>query len=320
MRKTLNTIRILGIAVALLACVWGCSENTFEWKERSDPRIVSLVDDSLALLYNRRSYEKCRDGVGPLGYTDCTDGGSNEGLYLVNYKKKQPIYWGDTLDYAVNFMRGFYADSSVFFFVEDDEKFGFWKIGSKPKNLKNVMWRDPCEKDHGAETRYRPWKDGNILLIGARGCNYAVLDTATGWVSELSIDDKYAWFKECEDITYLDGREICLKAIYEDSRYGVWIYENGNKTDSLVWENAKWSIVSENNVKIAGGKVFLLDHPTRLLNRKSNSLNGWSLNIIRPLNPVSPMMRIDKIYSLFIDSMGVETNYEAEDLYVIKGR
>ena len=46
---------------------------------------------------------------------------------------------------------------------------------------------------------------------------------------------------------------IPVKAIYEDGRYGVRLYKNGRKTDSLVWENANWSIVSEDNVKIIGG-------------------------------------------------------------------
>lgn len=311
--------------VALLACigVWGCGDNTtFKWEDRSAPRVVSLVDDSLALLYNRRSYKKCDEGVGPLGYDDCIEGGSNDGLYLANYRKKQPIYWGDTLDYSVSFMRGFFRDSSVIFLMDDKRKFGFWKIGEKPTNVKSLKWVAPCNGYDGAKhTRFRPWKNGNVLLIGTKGCDYAVLDTSTGNVNQLTMDGEYAWLDECEDATYLDGDEICLKAIYEDGRYGVRLYKNGRKTDSLVWENANWSIVSEDNVKIIGGKWFLLDHPTRLLDGKSNPLNGWTLNVINPLNPVTPMIRMDKIYSSFIDSVGSEIKYDVDDdLYVVKGR
>ena len=65
----------------------------------------------------------------------------------------------------------------------------------------------------------------------------------------------------------------------------------------------------------------MLDHPTRLLDGKSNPLNGWTLNIINPLNPVTPMVRMDKIYSSFIDSVGSEIKYDVDDdLYVVEGR
>lgn len=308
---------ILALALASVS-MWGCTDDSFEWGKRSDPRIVSLVDDSLVLLYNCRLYSVCHEGVGPLGYDECNGGCENYGLFLANYRKKQSIYWGDTSNLVIAFMSGFYRDSTVIFLKDDYSEFGFWKIGEKPKSTKKMKWNSPCNGYDGYNfTRFRPWINGNVLLIGAKGCNYAVLDTSTGNVNELSADGEYVWLKDCVDATYLDGNEICLKAMYEDNRYGVRFYENGNKTDSLVWENAKWSIVSEDNVKIAGGKLFLLDHPTRLLNGESNPLNGWSLNIISPLSPVTPMMRMDKIYSSFIDSMGTEINYDAEDLYVV---
>ena len=317
--------KLIGGVVFVLACVgmWGCSDDTtFKWESRSAPRVVSFVDDSLVLLYNCRSYSICQEGSGPLGYSECKGGCENYGLFLASYRKKQPIYWGDTSDLVIAFMRGFYRDSMVVFLKNDYSEIGFWKIGEKPKLRKKLKWNSPCSGYDGYNlTRFRPWINGNVLLIGAKGCDYAVLDTSTGNVNELPTDDEFAWLKECEDATYLDGNEICLKAIYEDNRYGVRLYKNGSKTDSLVWENAKWSIASEDNVKIAGGKVFLLDHPTRLLDGESNPLNGWTLNIINPLNPVTPMMKMDKIYSSFVDSLGAEIKYDVDDdLYVVKER
>ena len=321
-----KSIRVSFSVAFLIACacigMWGCSDDsTFKWENRSASRVVSLVDDSLALLYNCRSYSICREGVGPLGYTDCGGGCENYGLFLANYRKKQPIYWGDTSNLVVVFMRGFYRDSTVIFLKNDYNEFGFWKIGEQPKSAKKLKWNSPCSGYDGYNfTRFRPWINGNVLLIGAKGCDYAVLDTATGDVNELLMNGEYAWFNECADVTYLDGKEVCLGAVYEDGRYGVWTYENGIKTDSLIWENAKWSIVSEDNVKIIGGKLFLIEHPTQLLDGKSNPLNGWTVNIINPLNPITPMIRMDKIYSLFVDSMGLEIKYDVDDLYVVKGR
>ena len=312
---------VLAVAFACV-CMWGCGDDTtFKWEDRSAPRVVSLVDDSLALLYNCRSYSECHEGVGPLGYSECNGGCENYGLFLANYRKKQSIYWGDTSNLVIAFMRGFYRDSTVIFLKDNYSEFGFWKIGELPKSAKKLKWNSPCSGYDGYNfTRFRPWINGSVLLIGAKGCGYAVLDTSTGNVNELLMDGEYAWLKECTDVTYLDGKEVCLRAVYEDGRYGVWVYENGIKTDSLVWENAKWSIVSEDNVKIIGGKMFLIEHPTRLLDGKSNPLNGWTVNIINPLNPVTPMIRMDKIYSLFVDSMGSEIKYDVDDLYVVKGR
>ena len=127
--------RLIVAALAALACIcmWGCSDDSFEWGKRSDPRIVSLVNDSLVLLYNCRSYSVCHEGVGPLGYDECNGGCENYGLFLANYRKKQSIYWGDTSNLVIAFMSGFYRDSTVIFLKDDYSEFGFWKIGEKPK-------------------------------------------------------------------------------------------------------------------------------------------------------------------------------------------
>lgn len=83
---------ILALALASVS-MWGCTDDSFEWGKRSDPRIVSLVDDSLVLLYNCRLYSVCHEGVGPLGYDECNGGCENYGLFLANYRKNN-LYIG----------------------------------------------------------------------------------------------------------------------------------------------------------------------------------------------------------------------------------
>lgn len=303
------------LAVALCAGMWGCgNDETFEWKGRENARIVSFVDDSLALLFNRRGYKKCQEGVGPLGYSDCTDGGTNDGLFLVNFREKKPVYWADTLDFGVNFMRGFYRDSTILFLAEYEKKFGFWKIGSLPQALKKISWKSPCEGFDGKEpTQFRPWKNGDVLVINAKGCAFSVLDTATGDVDELTLDGECAWLKDCDDVTYLNGNSYCLIAVYDSTRYGVKLVKDGELIDSLIWKDAKWSFVSQKNIQILGD-LFIINHPTKKNNYESNDFSGRNLNLLQPLKPLRPTISIDDAYSQFIDADGVGFHYEPDDL------
>lgn len=309
---------ILALAFASVS-MWGCTDDSFEWGKRSDPRIVSLVDDSLVLLYNCRSYSVCHEGVGPLGYDECNGGCENYGLFLANYRKKQSIYWGDTSNLVIAFMSGFYRDSTVIFLKDDYSEFGFWKIGEKPKSTKKMKWNSPCNGYDGYNfTRFRPWINGNVLLIGAKGCNYAVLDTSTGNVNELLAEEDFAWLKDCEDVVYLDGALAGLKK----SNFGdekVWLAIDGMLMDSLNLKKNEAYVGDyfEGAVKWNGtiAQVYLnsMDTRSNLFSNPKFYLKGLSVN--KHFDNQFPEIWMN--VSAFADSSGKEVLYNAEDLYVV---
>ena len=309
---------ILALALASVS-MWGCTDDSFEWGKRSDPRIVSLVDDSLVLLYNCRSYSVCHEGVGPLGYDECNGGCENYGLFLANYRKKQSIYWGDTSNLVIAFMSGFYRDSTVIFLKDDYSEFGFWKIGEKPKSTKKMKWNSPCNGYDGYNfTRFRPWINGNVLLIGAKGCNYAVLDTSTGNVNELLAEEDFAWLKDCEDVVYLDGALAGLKKLnFGDEK--VWLVIDGMLMDSLNLKKNEAYVGDyfEGAVKWNGtiAQVYLnsMDTRSNLFSNPKFYLKGLSVN----KNSDNQFPEIWMNVSAFADSSGKEVLYNAEDLYVV---
>ena len=317
--------RLFVVVIAVFACVgmWGCGDDVnFKWEGRSAPRVVSLVDDSLVLLYNCRSYSTCHEGSGPMGYGGCNGGCENYGLFLANYRKKQSIYWGDTSNLVVAFMSGFYRDSMVIFLKNDYSEFGFWKIGEQPKLTKKLKWSSPCSGYDGFNyTRFRPWANGNVLLIGAKGCEYAILDTATGNVNELLTEGNYTWLKDCEDVVYLDGMLAGLKK----TNFGdemVWLFIDGVLMDSLNLKkhDAYVGDYFEGAVKWNGSvaQVYLnsMNSKSHLFSNPQIYLKGVSIN--RKFDNQFPEIWMN--ISTFMDSSGKEVFYNAEDLYVIGGR
>ncbi len=203
--------RLKDFVLLTLACVsmWGCGDDDYRrWGGRYEGTLVAIIDDSLALLTNSRGYEDCHDVF--MGSEECERGGTNDGLFLVNYRKQQPPYWGDTVDGGINLIGGYYNDSSAFFLNAKNE-FGFWRIGEKPRVVGKWNCEAPCRCDW---RKYgRPWIDGNVLLKmeNQNECPYAVLDTVTGAVKKLELTDEYAWLDGCDDITYFDGDVVCLR-------------------------------------------------------------------------------------------------------------
>lgn len=305
--------RLLVFATALLACVciWGCGEGDFrQWGGRYEGALVSIIDDSLALLTNSRKYEDCHKVF--MGGDECERGGMNDGLFLINYRKKQAPYWGDTIDGKIEIIRGFYGDSSVFFSNVAGE-FGFWKIGENPRIVRKWKCESPCECHR---SKYgRPWKNGNILLKMEQqdDCPYAILDTVTGNIKKLA--DKYTWLNGCDDIIFIDGETVCLKALYDGKKYGVYEYGEKGIMDSLIWNGASWSIYTKKVLEICG-RMLMVKHPATMLDGASNSLNGTYIHFLKPLKTSSLPVRLE--YNNFIDSKGFSINYSAVDLIVTK--
>lgn len=307
--------RLIVAALAAFACVcmWGCGDSDYRrWGRRYEGTLVAIIDDSLALLTNSRGYEDCHDVF--MGSEECERGGTNDGLFLVNYRKQLSPYWGDTVDGEINLIGGYYNDSSAFFSNAKNE-FGFWKIGGQPKVVRKWNCEAPCRCDW---RKYgRPWIDGNVLLKmeNQSECPYAVLDTATGVMKKIEFTGEYAWLEGCDDITYIEGEIMCVKALYDEKKYGVYEYGKDGLMDSLIWNDASWSIYTKNVLEIRG-KMLTIKHPTRMVDGKSNPLNGTYIHFLKPLGIPDSPVQIE--YNEFVDSTGMSIGYLSEDLVVTK--
>lgn len=309
---------LFAVAVAALMCagMWGCGlfdeEVTHEVHEkRHSGLVIAILDDSLALETNGRGW---KDHTESCDYWENCDGGTiNQGLFLVNYRNKQSPLWGDTIDGVINIIWGLAADSMVLFY-DKKENFGFWKVGEIPDVRRKVKLYDECDWND-PYTRAKPWMKGKVLLKDMYPCPYAVLDTATGDVKKLEFTGEYAWLEGCDDITYMDGGVVCLKALYAENRYGVYKYVNNEFSDSLIWQNAFWSEYTKNVLEIRGN-MFTIKHPTETIDYKSNVLNGTYIHSISPLGTSDFPIRIDA-YN-FINFSGNSISYSSEDLIVTK--
>lgn len=311
----MNKMRgLFAVAVAFVcAGMWGCGNSDYvHWDKRLNGVLVALVDDSLALLTNYRKFEDCHEIF--MGSDECNPGITNDGLFLVNYRKKRTPLWGDTLKEHISIVYGFWRDSSALF-SNEEEKFGFWKIGEEPRVVGKWKCEAPCRC--GSAKYGHPWKNGNILLkmVQQDECPYAILDTATGDVKKLEFTGELAWLKGCDDITYIDGDVVCLRALYAENRYGVYKYVNNEFSDSLIWQNAFWSEYTKNVLEIRGN-MFTVKHPTETVDFKTNALNGTFIHSILPFETPKFPVRIE--YNTFIDSFGNSISYSSEDLIVTK--
>lgn len=307
--------RLLAVAITAISCVsmLGCGDSDYRrWGGRYEGTLVAIIDDSLALLTNSRGYEDCHDVF--MGSEECERGGTNDGLFLVNYRKQLSPYWGDTVDGEINLIGGYYNDSSAFFSNAKNE-FGFWKIGGQPKVVRKWNCEAPCRCDW---RKYgRPWIDGNVLLKmeNQSECPYAVLDTATGVMKKIEFTGEYAWLEGCDDITYIEGEIMCVKALYDEKKYGVYEYGKDGLMDSLIWNDASWSIYTKNVLEIRG-KMLTIKHPTRMVDGKSNPLNGTYIHFLKPLGIPDSPVQIE--YNEFVDYTGMSIGYLSEDLVVTK--
>jgi len=310
---------MLGWLLALALVVAGLSgcggDTSTEWKERSGEVLVTIVDDSLALVRNSRSKETCERKF--LTGDVCEESATNSGLFLVNYHTKQKPLWGDTLDYLLTPVWGYYQDSVVMVY-DGGVKFGFWKIGQKPGKLKTWSWSSPCRIGGYSTIQARPWKEGDILLKGAENCPYAILDTATGSVVQKLFRDDESWLAECDDISDINGKTACLQAIVENSRYGVILKLDNVIQDSLIWYNSSWQITKD----LTGwySNVFWINHPMQLFNGTENPLSGRILNKLDVSSwrfvSIEPQTWADD-YGCFRDADSTIC-YSAEDL-IVKG-
>lgn len=307
MLKGFNFAKMLVIAFAVLACVgmWGCGifdeEVTHEVHEkRHSGLVIAILDDSLALETNGRGWT---DHTESCDYWENCDGGTiNQGLFLVNYRNKQRPLWGDTIDGVITIIWGLAADSTVLFY-DKKENFGFWKVGKLPDVRKKIKIEDGCAWND-PYTRAKPWINGKILLKDMYPCPFAVLDTVSGIVKKLEFTGEYSWLEGCDDITYIDGKILCVKRL-ADAMGAISILASDGVVDSL--ENTKERDFLGYPPVLYGNFMVTQVYKNGNLVTKMKS-DGFDVNY-----PETWMK-----YNSFVDSTGSSISYSSDDLVVTK--
>jgi hypothetical protein len=174
----------------------------FKWGIWEPPILISIVDDSLALLVTYKSYYK---EWGSCGFDGCTthDLTTNYriGLFLVNYREKQKPVWGDTLESNFVIAESYFKDSSVLVFDRSKDKFGFWKIGTNAKDVKLIDYANNSGKEKRLYMGYkiRPLTNGNIAFFGSGDAfrNSLLLETKNKQLKLFEFSGEYEWLSKC---------------------------------------------------------------------------------------------------------------------------
>ena len=303
----LKSEKLLAALILALACIclWGCGlfdeEVTHEVHEkRHSGLVIAILDDSLALETNGRGWT---DHTESCDYWENCDGGTiNQGLFLVNYRNKQRPLWGDTIDGVITIIWGLAADSTVLFY-DKKENFGFWKVGKLPHVRKKIKIEDGCAWND-PYTRAKPWINGKILLKDMYPCPFAVLDSVSGIVKKLEFTGEYTWLDGCDDITYIDGKILCVKRL-ADAMGAISILAPDGVVDSL--ENTKERDFLGYPPVLYGNFMVTQVYKNGNLVTKMKS-DGFDVNY-----PKTWMK-----YNSFVDSTGSSISYSSDDLVITK--
>jgi hypothetical protein len=220
-RKTFN--------VAVLSAIIGCGPSGEDYDPPSEkgecpapywdnywknPEFISFFDDSLIIYktirYKTEHFKEYFLFEGEKCVPYSTE--RHAGLWLANYRVKQKPLLIDTLDYDLKAVSGYFKDSSLL--VIKDNKFGFWKIRTNSVAFKEINFSESIFIS-GPFDMAKPWIDENILIKEGN----LVLNTKTGKVERLDIPEQDEWLSACEDMSYINGKILCLRPNGEEGFY-----------------------------------------------------------------------------------------------------
>jgi len=186
-----------------------CGDSTSYpyWKDWQEGELVSIIDDSLAILTTKREQIDC---VKELFFGDVESVKSfRSGLFLVNYRTKQKPLLGDTLNYGLNVVANHFGKSSVLVFSDNYGKFGFWEVGKKSINFIDFKYNYSIDYIDA-----RPWIDGNILLKTISGAGIhrlSILNQKNGQTELFEFSSEYEWLAECANRSYINNKMLCIR-------------------------------------------------------------------------------------------------------------
>ncbi|MDR2581770.1 MAG: hypothetical protein LBC85_12375 [Fibromonadaceae bacterium] len=227
--------RILLAVFCVIVC--GCAvppdcDNSLSyphWAEWINGKLISIVNDSLAVLASNRYRKECKDGQEHIT-------SSRSGLFLVNYRtkqkslsidttieiiftKNQQVYdhIGDPSYYNNPYFRiveNYFKDSSVLVIDNDNNRFGFWKMGTEYVPFERYFYQEDY-----ALSKANPWINGNILFKNSKKSSRngevwdkaPMLNTENRQITMLDFTSEYEWLNECLDVSYIGEKILCIK-------------------------------------------------------------------------------------------------------------
>jgi len=214
-----------------------CDSSLFYpyWSEWTKGRLISIIDDSLAVLSADKYKIACKDNEEFLV-------SSRTGLSLVNYRIKQKPLSADTFSYnfeGVYFLfnpyfkiiGNYFKDSSVLVIDKPNKTFGFWKIGTSSIKFDKYSYSGTYSEYYDLNEA-SPWVDGNILFKNRTDTAWqvAVLNPKTGKIEQYDSFKGYEWLNECRDITSIENKRACVK--FNRETESVELIVDGKITDT----------------------------------------------------------------------------------------
>jgi hypothetical protein len=245
------------------------------WTEWSDSQLISIIDDSLAVVEIYKHKMACFQyrGDEPSEYKDV----SRTGLFLVNYRTQQEPLLGSTFDTKgeLKILRGNLKDSSVLV-LADNNKFGFWKIGEKSIKFKN---HNKMGSDFYVANANN-WINGNIMLQ--------------------SHTNRYILNKEKGRIEFFDpaNKHECM-FMQDGKRYNGYLYYIGDK-EVCVRENTA-SIPNYSELIVDGVVVDTTNDLLSVYDRFGNYIMQNSKGKVFKVDAKS--FKFDKKFKLWIDGV-----------------
>ena len=216
------------LLIVLCFAMYGCHEDVEcdyslfypYWTEWTGGRLITIVDDSLAILSAKKYKTECKDNK------EITIG-SSMGLSLVNYRVKQKPLLVDTFNPITQIVDNYFKDSSVFVINKSNQTFGFWKIGTSSIKFSKYIYSEFYDLD-----KVSPWIDGNVLLPKRTDTAWqtAILNTKTGKIEQYDSPKGHEWLNGCKDVSSIENKIACVKTNLETE--SVELIVDGNITDT----------------------------------------------------------------------------------------
>jgi len=226
-------LAVLAIAFACV-CMWGCSDDKFQWEHFGGAEVVGFVNDSLVMVGDYQNWVESHEGVFE-PYWDVT-GVGHERLCVYNYRVQEngPRWCGQLGDKnTTNAFRGQMTDSIVWG-GDVPNSIRLWKVGETQHliNLKKIT--EGCSIEFGIGS-VKQWLNGTFIArsdesLNAAGdsCQYAVLDTVAKTLTYKRLDKNLKWIENCDDVRAWEKDVYCV--ILDDEGENSVVLKNENDT------------------------------------------------------------------------------------------
>ncbi len=228
--------RLIGAAMTALVCVcmWGCSDDKFQWEHFGGAEVVGFVNDSLVMVGDYQNWVESHEGVFE-PYWDVT-GVGHERLCVYNYRVQEngPRWCGQLGDKnTTNAFRGQMTDSIVWG-GDVPNSIRLWKVGETQHliNLKKIT--EGCSIEFGIGS-VKQWLNGTFIArsdesLNAAGdsCQYAVLDTVARTLAYKRLGQDLEWIKKCDDVRAWGNDVYCI--LLDRKEGNSLVFKNENDT------------------------------------------------------------------------------------------